>query len=300
MLTTFASLFLVIALLFGGSGAAAVAAQSSLPDQPLYQLKTFTEDLILRSSFSNVHRLQLELDYADRRVSEVIRLMEMRQQVPQSTYLRFENHIDQALRVAANSESEEMIRSLNQIRERLQNQMSSLPFEHAQDSEVLRIREMILSRISWTEFGLAEPNEFRQQAQQRTRFNQEVQTQESEATIPDFPPGKGKETNGTTAQGEASKYNDCQFDPCGPGPEDRYGQNQETENNQTTDPNRDNQTDGNKDYPGLEKPSLPASKPNPGISPNLQQGPGNNTGSSNPNQNAAQENGSPQGNGGTH
>ena len=46
MMTTFASLFLVIALLFGGSGAAAVAAQSSLPDQPLYQLKTLTEDLV--------------------------------------------------------------------------------------------------------------------------------------------------------------------------------------------------------------------------------------------------------------
>jgi hypothetical protein len=284
MFTTFASLFLVIALLFGGSGAAAVAAQSSLPDQPLYQIKTLTEDLILGSSVSNTHRLQLEFDFADRRVTEVIRLREMQQLIPQSTYLRFENHINQALQLAASSENGEMMRSLNQIRERLQNQMSSLP---AHDPEVLRIREMVQLRIGWTDFGLEKPNAFRQRAQLRTRFNQEAQSQERGVPMPDFGPGKGAGANDSVSQGEESRNNDYQFDPCGLGPEHCYGQDQESD---------ENQMDG-KDSPGT---SFPAANPNQGFSPNFQQGPGNNSENNNANQNATQENGSPQGNGGTH
>jgi hypothetical protein len=285
MMPTFASLFLVIALLFGGSSAVALAAQSSLPDQSLYQLKTLTEDLVLSSSFNNTQRLQLELNYADRRVSEVIRLREMHQRIPQATYLRFENHIDQALQLAANSESGAMTRSLIQIRERLQNQIILLPLVEVPDPELLRIREMIQLRIGWTEFGLAEPNAFRQQAQQRTRFNHEAQSQERGAPAPDFDPGTGTEANGSVSQGEGSRNNDCQFEPCGPAPEHRYGQDQQSD---------DNQVDGGKDSPS------PATNPNPGLSPNLQQGPGKNTDNNNSNQNATQENGSPQGNGGTH
>ena len=285
MFTTFASLFLVIALLFGGSGAAAVAAQSSLPDQPLYQIKTLTEDLVLGSSVSYTHRLQLELDYADRRVTEVIRLREMQQLIPQSTYLRFENHIDQALELAANIESGEMMRSLNQIRERLQNQMSSLP---AHDPEVLSIREMIRLRIGWTDFGLEEPNAFRQQAQLRTRFNQEAQSQERGTPAPDFDPGTGTGANGSVSQGDKSENHDCQFDPCVPGPEHRYGQDQESD---------ENQMDGGNDSPGT---SFPAANPNQGLIPKPQQGPGNNSENNNTNQNTTQENGFSQGNGGTH
>ena len=288
MMTTFASLFLVIALLFGGSGAAAVAAQSSLPDQPLYQLKTLTEDLVLRSNFNNTKRLQLELNYADRRVSEVIRLREKHQLIPQAAYLRFENHIDQALQLAANIESGEMTRSLNQVHECLQNQISLLPLKEVPDPELLRIREMIQLRIGWTEFGLAEPNAFRQQAQQRTRFNQEAQPQEGEVPVPEFGPGTGAGTNGSVSPGEEFRGNDCQFDACGPGPEHRYGQDQESD---------ENQMDGGKDSPG---PSFPPANPNQGLSPNLQQGPRNNSEINNANQNTTQENGSPQGNGGTH
>ena len=175
MYTTIASFLLVLALMFGGYSAAVFAAQDSLPNQSLYQLKTLSEDIALRNTFRNTHRLQMELDYADRRVSEMIHLRERQQEIPESTYLRLQNHLDQALLVAANSEEGEMVRVLNQVRERLQLQSGLLASELDHDPLLLRAREMIQTRIGWAELGLDEPVQFRQQARLQTQFNQQAQ-----------------------------------------------------------------------------------------------------------------------------
>ena len=171
MYTTIASFIVVLALMVGGSGLTAFAAQNSLPNQSLYQIKTFTEDLTLRSMQRNEHRLQVELNYSDRRVLEMVRLREMQQVVPESTITRWENHLDQSLLIAANSEGNEMVRALKQIRERLENQAGLLVSCPDQDPLQVRLREMIQTRIAWTELGLDDPNEFHQQAQVRAQLS---------------------------------------------------------------------------------------------------------------------------------
>ena len=236
MYATVASFILILALMFGGTGATVLAAQGSLPNQSLYQVKTFAEDLVLRSTFRNTDRLQTELDYAERRLTEMTRLHTMKQAVPEATQQRFEMHLDQALRIAAQAEEGEMIRMLNQIRERLQDQIASLPQDVDHDPLMTRLRETIQTRLSWADLGLEEPLQFRMQAQIRTQFEQEPQfdqgygpgpgpVSESEPAEQGFGPGPQE-----TAPGDG----ECQFESCeptaknsvGPGPQAEEGQTQ--------------------------------------------------------------------------
>ena len=273
MYTTIASFFLVLALMFGGSSAAVLAAQDSLPNQSLYQVKTLSEDLALRSTFRNTHRLQMELDYADRRVSEMIRLRQRQQEIPESSYLRLQNHLDQALLVAANSDDGEMIRVLNQVRERLQLQSGLLASELDHDPLLLRTREMIQTRISWAELGLNEPDQFRQQAQQQTRFNQQAQFehQYGPGPGPDLDPAPGEGTFGPGPQDPAPKNEECQFEGCDPAPENGYGPGQEAQEKHQYGPGPENQPSEEGGNPAPGQPSSAAENPGPGPGSNKDQ-----------------------------
>ncbi|MGB5845299.1 MAG: DUF5667 domain-containing protein [Anaerolineales bacterium] len=225
MYTTIASLVLVLALMFGGTGATVLAAQGSLPNQSLYQVKTFAEDFALRNTFRNTLRLQLELDYADRRVNEMTRLREMDLEVPEPALERLEKHLDQALILAAQSGEGEMIRALDQIRERLQKQIGTLSEVLDHDPLLLRTREMIQSRLSWAELGLEEPYKLRQQAQVRTRFDQEPQFNQGygPGPGPSFEPEPGEQGFSPGPQDPTPKNEACQNESCDPVGENGFG-----------------------------------------------------------------------------
>ncbi|MBN1370021.1 MAG: hypothetical protein JW954_07300 [Dehalococcoidaceae bacterium] len=65
----------VVALMITGGGVIA-ASGSSLPGQPLYSVKVFTEQVQLGLTFSETARTQLYANLADRRVDEIITLAE--------------------------------------------------------------------------------------------------------------------------------------------------------------------------------------------------------------------------------
>jgi len=244
MYATIASFVLVLALMFGGTGATVLAAQDSLPNQPLYQVKTFAEDLALRYTFRSAQRFQMELDYAARRLTEMAHLGKMGQEVPEATFQRLEEHLDQALIIAAQFEEAEMIRALHQIRERLQLYIETIPDDLDHDPLMIRIREMVQSRLSWAESGLDEPNEFRHAAQIRTRFELAPQNDNNYGPGPGpfFDPVPGEEGFSPGPQAQTPKNEDCQNENCDPAaegkfapgphtgeghPEDKAGPNQE-------------------------------------------------------------------------
>jgi hypothetical protein len=264
MYTTIASLILVLALMFGGSGAAALAARDSLPTQPLYQVKTFTEDLALRNTIRDSHRLQMHLDYAARRLTEMIRLREMQQDIPESTYQRFENHLDQALMLAVHSDDGEMVRALNQIRERLQKQINSLPSNLDHDPEMLKIHQMLQNRVGWAELGLEDPDELRLQSQLRTQFNQQAQYQHQlgigPQSDPEQDPGEGAFGPGPQQMGPNN--GDCQPDSCGQAPKNMYGSGPQAEEQHRHGSESDQQ-------PAENNPN-----PDPGNTPSMDQNPG--------------------------
>ncbi|MBK5106615.1 MAG: hypothetical protein JJE12_00730 [Anaerolineales bacterium] len=299
MYTTIASFILVLALMFGGSGAAVLAAQDSLPNQSLYQVKTFAEDLALRSTFRNEHRIQMELDYAGRRVTEMTHLREMQQEIPESAYLRLEKHLDQALLIAAKSEAEEMARSLNQIRERLQNQNASLSPDH--DPLMIRIREMIQTRISWAELGLDDPLVFQQQAQVRTQFNQQAQFEHQYGLGPgpDLDPEPGVGGFGPGPQQPEPNNPECQGENCDPAAQNHNGPGQEAEEKHQYGPGPDNQSaqDNENPDPGQPAPGGKSPEPSPGSNQDQETGQNGQDSSSNPE--SSQGSGSNKGNGGT-
>lgn len=224
MYAIIASFVLVLAIMFGGTGATVLAAQDSLPNQSLYPVKTFAEDLALRYTFRSTQRFQMELDYAARRLTEMAHLGKMGQEVPETTFLRLEEHLDQALIIAAQFEEAEMIRALHQIRERLQLYIEAIPDDLDHDPLMIRIREMVQSRLSWVESGLDDPNEFRHAAQIRTRFElaPQIDNNYGPGPGPFFDPVPGEAGFSPDPQAQTPKNKDCQNENCTPAAEGKF------------------------------------------------------------------------------
>ncbi|MEW6180742.1 MAG: DUF5667 domain-containing protein, partial [Chloroflexota bacterium] len=181
MVNPILALVLVLSLVFGGGGATVAAAQNSLPDQPLYGLKLWSEDARMSLTSQPESGWQVAMQFAERRVAEIRAMIEAGKQPDEALQLRYEAQLEQALRLAQNLPDEQTLRALEQIRERLrlqEQQMSQLP---ANQAVVAQTRKMIQQRLQWVENGLQEPQQFRQ------RLQQGLPPQE----VPPAQPGKG-------------------------------------------------------------------------------------------------------------
>ena len=221
MYVTIASIVLILSLMFGGTGATVLAAQASLPNQFLYQVKTFSEELALRYSQQDSQRLQMELEYANRRVDEMVVMAEMDIEPPESVLTRLEAHLDRVIALAARTEDAQMTRTLSQIRDRLQQQIRSLDEAPAVGPIMTKAMQSIQLRLHWVELGLNEPMVFQEQAHIRNQFNQPPDLGEG------FGPGANRE-NGSNSYGPGPGSSDgspgdgsgphMESDPPGPGP----------------------------------------------------------------------------------
>lgn len=227
MYATLASIVLVLALMFGGSGATVLAAQTSLPDQPLYRIKTFSEDIALRYSQEENQRLQMELEYTNRRVDEMVAMSEMGVEPPETVLERLEKHLDQVVALAARAEEAEMTRILSQIRDRLRQQIRSLDEAQEVGQLMTRTMEAVQIRLRWAELGLNEPAAFQAQARFRNQFSEPPEFGEGPGYGPGpnpndgssgFGPGPGSkleppdDRSGPHMDGDPSGYS------TGPGP----------------------------------------------------------------------------------
>jgi hypothetical protein len=70
LMLTITSLIIVLSLLFGGTGAAVLVAQDSLPGDALYMVKTAGEDAQFRLTVGPETKLELALKFANRRIAE--------------------------------------------------------------------------------------------------------------------------------------------------------------------------------------------------------------------------------------
>ena len=71
-----AALAIVMALLFGGAGITAMAAQDALPGETLYPVKTGLEDMQISLTFSHMQQVELHLAFAEHRINELAALIE--------------------------------------------------------------------------------------------------------------------------------------------------------------------------------------------------------------------------------
>lgn len=72
------SIVLAVMMLFGGVAATAYAAQSALPGDALYRLKTGLEEARLRLADDAAAQAELHLEFAERRLDELERLIDQR------------------------------------------------------------------------------------------------------------------------------------------------------------------------------------------------------------------------------
>lgn len=118
MLNTLFAVVLAVAALFGGTGGTVYAAQASLPDQALYPVKTWSEDVILSMTGPAQTRLNYALDFSDRRVTEMASLLYAGKPIPDGVETRLQSELDLALHLVAGMDDPQAVQQLSQIRQR--------------------------------------------------------------------------------------------------------------------------------------------------------------------------------------
>ena len=171
------SILVIAGLLFGG-GATVNAAQDDLPNEPLYSLKMWTEDLSLQTRNDPDQKVDRLMELAQVRIQEMTRLADAGQAVPDQTRLRLEQHIHQALQLCSTLEDNALDQALLLIRDRLQQQdrdMEQLQLHAPQDVQpvLAQTRTLLQQRLRLVDVGLVDHELFRKAARNGFRYGQE-------------------------------------------------------------------------------------------------------------------------------
>ncbi len=197
---TITTILIIFSMILSGTGATVYAAQDSLPEQALYPIKVLSEDLAAQIPRSPEYKLDLLLDFADRRVVELGALADSGTQPPAYLIERLEFHLDRAFLLASKMEEFRMLAALTQVQVRLEKQARYLENLPQNGALLIRAREAIRLRLEWAEFGLADPQQFRHQAQERDRFHQ----------LPEVP---GRFGPGSNPEAPGSGYGPGPYEP---------------------------------------------------------------------------------------
>ena len=115
MFGTLATVILVLSLLLGGGGVTVAAAQSALPDDALYSVKLWSEEVRLDLNTDPVKEFELALEFANRRVDELISMMAKGETPDAATETRLNEQLDQAIMMAAKFEGEEALKAFENL-----------------------------------------------------------------------------------------------------------------------------------------------------------------------------------------
>lgn len=176
-MNTIVSLILAAALLLGGGGTV-VAAQDDLPNQSLYQLKLWTENAKMAMAGDPQEGATLLISMAQTRVQEMAALAEQGITPPDQVRDRLEQHINQALRLAADMDEATRDQVLLQLRDCLQTQdriMEQLQLHVNADIEPLltRTQQMLQTQLHLVDEGLADPQDFQYMLQNQLQYRQD-------------------------------------------------------------------------------------------------------------------------------
>lgn len=172
--SAFATIALVIVVLFTGISATAYAAQDSLPGSILYPVKLLTEDFRLDLTRNAETKFSLSLAYANKRVDEIAALQSQGVPVEEPLLTRLEDQYEFALQLASGMPDDQMTQSLEQLRETTQfqlNTMTTLRENAPQVSEgqLERVQEMLAQQQNMAQDGLEDPVTFRETIKNKSK-----------------------------------------------------------------------------------------------------------------------------------
>jgi hypothetical protein len=251
------SMLVIAGLLFGG-GATVSAAQDDLPNEPLYAVKTLTEDIGLQFQNNDEAKTSRLMELVQVRVQEMVQLTNNGDGIPAEVPLRLEQHIRQAIQLCANMDDAAMNQTLLQLRERLQIQAQvmeqlQLRTQDPQSVQVmLQTRTMLQQRLQLVDQGLQNGEMFREQVRNGFQFGLD------EEITPPAQNGDGQQQNGKPEE------------PGGPNP---------NPGGPSAEPGGPNGDPGN---PNLNPSPSPVPDPNPVPLPGGNGGNGNGSGGGKP------------------
>jgi hypothetical protein len=120
-MSALAGLLVALALLFGGGGVTALAAQDAMPTDWLYPVKLATEDVQFTLAGGPAEQMDLLGNWIDRRLQEMDQLARSGEAVPLEAAQRLERQLGQALQTASQFGDPE----LTQVMQRLQVQLET-------------------------------------------------------------------------------------------------------------------------------------------------------------------------------
>ena len=164
-MATLSTLLVIFSLLFGGTGATVVAAQSSLPNQLLYGVKLASEDVRTGLTRNNQNRLDLVTNFADVRLDEILQLVAQGKSISSSVWDRLVAQYDLALSTAALSDDIQLNRDLLQIQARIAvnlEKLAGLSGNSQYNSAALQTLTALQNDLQLIASGLQDPGAFRQ------------------------------------------------------------------------------------------------------------------------------------------
>jgi len=186
MLATISSIIIALAVVLGGGGVTAYAAQGSLPDEALYPVKLYLEDARLGLTEDPVAQIGLLTAFANNRVDEITRLAQQGEAVPNGVLTRLQTHLRTMLQLTAGLDEETAGPALLQIRQHLRTQeqlMSQLGQPEDLDPTLEQLRAMLQEQHRLVQEGLEKPLQFQQQY--RHGDDSELPVSPSEITEPE-------------------------------------------------------------------------------------------------------------------
>ena len=184
------AIVMLAAAMLGGGGAAAVyASQESLPGEALYPLKTWSEDMRIDLINNPESELQLNLQFAERRMTEIGEVAGQDDDLAAQTVLRLQNHLNQALEATGKVSQEQALPAMQRVRQILENQQHLMQQSMAEPSPanepvMVRSRQMLQEQLRAIENQLEEEpvqlqlqhqNQVQEQLQQQTGQQQNQQ-----------------------------------------------------------------------------------------------------------------------------
>lgn len=170
------SVILTLGLVFGAGATTVVAAQSALPDDTLYPVKIWSEDVRLNWADTPQNKLDLALKFTSRRSAEIQTALEADAAIPEPVVTRLENQQRLALNLAAGLPSEQARPALEQIRDQARQQENSIaklkPNTPVAEQVRARVQNMLQMQAQIAQTGLDNPTWMREQLrlQENNRF----------------------------------------------------------------------------------------------------------------------------------
>ncbi len=187
MFNIFATIMVILTMALGAGGVTVAAAQSSQPDQPLYDVKLWTEEMRIALTSDPEVQYQLEYDFTARRFEEIKSLLDSKKGISEEMMSRYQNQIDQALQYALKLNGDSAVKALQKLEISLQKHNEVLSQYQGQGSlgtnPILeQTRLMIQDRLHLFEEGLT-PDQIRIRLQERDQIQDQTQSATPEIIV---------------------------------------------------------------------------------------------------------------------